>query len=86
MTTTSMSVEIINCNLCGGGHHSFECQSGNPFSSLDQQVNCVENYKKLYNNFYSNTYNPKWKQHPNLSWSNQGARPPQVPTVHRQAL
>ncbi|KAA3471226.1 reverse transcriptase [Gossypium australe] len=27
----------------------------------------------LNNNPYSNTYNPRWKQHPNFSWSNQGS-------------
>ena len=27
--------------------------------------------RQAQNNLYSNTYNPRWKQHPNFLWSNQ---------------
>ncbi|MFQ6631046.1 hypothetical protein Gotur_010071 [Gossypium turneri] len=41
---------------------------------------CLSNPASMYymgnfnqnNNPYSNTYNPRWKQHPNFSWNNQG--------------
>ena len=52
----------ISCVYCGGAHLFEECSS-NPVS-----VNYVGNNK--YNNPYSNTYNPGWRNHPNFSWSN----------------
>ncbi|XP_073120512.1 uncharacterized protein [Henckelia pumila] len=68
MIVTAKQVQTITCNLCGGNHHSTECQVGNPFQ-LAENANFVGNMPP--NNPYSNTYNPGWKNHPNFSWSNQ---------------
>ena len=32
MNTSAGSVQVMSCELCGGGHHSVECQVGNPFA------------------------------------------------------
>ena len=34
-----------------------------------EQVNALHQFKKTQNNPYSNTYNPRWRNHPNFSWS-----------------
>ncbi|XP_050222643.1 uncharacterized protein LOC126672731 [Mercurialis annua] len=40
-------------------------------SALDAEgSNYVDNQERGQNNSYYNTYNPEWKNHPNLSWSN----------------
>src|SRR3954470_10656680 len=61
------------CNLCGGGHSASDCQVGNPFAQ-PEQVNFTNNYQRGQGNSfqspYSQTYNPNWRNHPNLSWSN----------------
>ena len=37
-----------------------------------EAVNYVGNFKGPQNQVYGHTYNPSWRNHPNLSWSNQG--------------
>ncbi|KAK8675378.1 hypothetical protein V6N13_033445 [Hibiscus sabdariffa] len=60
------------CEHCGNNHDASEC---------GQQIesSCyVGNYNK---NTISNTYNPAWRNHPNLSWKNQNnTLNPQQPT------
>ena len=56
-------VKVIDsyCDLCGGNHNSSDC--------MNQETGMyVGNYNR--NNVMANTYNPSWKRHPNLSWSN----------------
>src|SRR3954464_3993421 len=48
------------CNLCGGGHSSRDC-----FTS-----NYQRRQGNSYGSPYSQTYNPNWRNHPNLSWNN----------------
>ncbi|XP_050915692.1 uncharacterized protein LOC127130771 [Lathyrus oleraceus] len=74
MTDTS---EVV-CVYCIGSH-LFEDNYDNPVS-----INYVGNNK--YNNPYSNTNNPGWHNHPNISWSNnqnqskpQASQTPQIP-------
>ncbi|KAL5578113.1 hypothetical protein UlMin_019812 [Ulmus minor] len=55
-----------SCVLCNGTHRFESCPS-NP-----ESVSYVGNMNRN-NNPFSNTYNPGWRQHPNFSWSNQGA-------------
>ncbi|KAL5563687.1 hypothetical protein UlMin_033434 [Ulmus minor] len=55
-----------SCVLCNGTHRFESCPS-NP-----ESVCYVGNVNRS-NNPFSNTYNPGWRQHPNFSWSNQGA-------------
>lgn len=56
----------VSCVLCNGSHQ-FENFPSNPVSV------CYVGNMNRNNNPYSNTYNPGWRQHPNFSWSNQGA-------------
>lgn len=64
-TTTTELVKVVTdasevvCVYYGGAHMYEDC-SANPVS-----VNYVGNNK--YNNPYSNTYNPGWRNHLNLS-------------------
>ncbi|KAL5583639.1 hypothetical protein UlMin_016081 [Ulmus minor] len=55
-----------SCVLCNGNHQFESCPS-NPESV------CYVGNMNRNNNPFSNTYNPGWMQHPNFSWSNQGA-------------
>ncbi|KAL5578498.1 hypothetical protein UlMin_020197 [Ulmus minor] len=72
------SKPTVECDLCGGNHASIECQVGNPFASPNaEQANYVSNFQRPQNNPYSITYNPGWRNHPNLSWgNNQGGFKP----------
>ena len=59
------------CELCGGNHTSVNCQVGSPFApSSTEQAHYVSNFQRQQNNPYSNTYNPSWRNHLNLSWNN----------------
>ncbi|XP_062093785.1 uncharacterized protein LOC133799807 [Humulus lupulus] len=60
-------MENISCVYCGEGHTFDNCPS-NPAA-----VCYMGNQNR--NGPYSNSYNPSWRQHPNFSWSNQGAGP-----------
>ena len=57
----------VSCVYCGDGH-AYENYPSNPVS-----VCFVGNQNR--NNLYSNSYNPSWRQHPNLSWTGPGAGP-----------
>ena len=46
---------------------------------LTEQSNVVAQYKPPPNAPYNNTYNPNWRNHPNLSWKPK--LPPYVPPV-----
>ena len=71
---TAMHVQSITCDLCGGGHDTNNCQTGNPFAKTTETANYIGNFfRPQQNNPYSNTYNQGWRQHPNFSWSNQNA-------------
>ena len=64
MTTVPTIVNQITevfCVYCREGHLFDNCL-GNP-----ALVNYVGNYNRQnHNNFYLNTYNPRWRQHPNF--------------------
>ena len=63
--TTVKQVTELSCVYYGEEHVFDKCPE-NPAS-----VNYVGNFNRQpQNNPYSSTYNPGWKQHPNLSWSN----------------
>jgi len=55
--------------ICGSIEHtSLHCPVGRPFSQGSDEVNYVQNFNpRPTNDPYSNTYNPGWKNHPNLS-------------------
>ncbi|PIN25886.1 DNA-directed DNA polymerase [Handroanthus impetiginosus] len=54
----------VTCDECGESHPSDQC----PHSV--ESIQFVSNARKPQNNPYSNTYNPRWRQHPNFSWNN----------------
>ncbi|XP_017609690.1 uncharacterized protein LOC108455664 [Gossypium arboreum] len=81
--------ENIACVYGGEGHVFEECPS-NP-SSINYIGN--QNQNRGRQGLQSNFYNPSWRNHPNLSWSNQGAggsnnyaqpRPTQPPSFSQQ--
>ena len=40
-------VPVMVCELCGtGGHHSTDCQVGNPFAQPTEQVNYTGNFHR----------------------------------------
>ena len=45
----------------------------------EETVNYVNNFNRHGNNPYSNTYNPGWRNHPNLSWSNNSGQQQNYP-------
>ncbi|XP_045830999.1 uncharacterized protein LOC123922316 [Trifolium pratense] len=57
-------VQEVKCDFCHGPHANGMC------SPEAGGVNYAGGYQK--NNPYSNTYNPGWKDHPDLQWGNQG--------------
>lgn len=64
--TTLVAVVAPNCELCGTPRHTnTECQllAGIP----TDQVNNAQG------NPYSNTYNPGWRNHSNVSYKNKNA-------------
>ncbi|XP_062085656.1 uncharacterized protein LOC133791756 [Humulus lupulus] len=70
----TMSAQVVQaqvmCELCGGSHSFDQCQAVlDPNNvSLDQaQVQEVGSFQRPYNNPYSNSYNPGWRNHPNFS-------------------
>jgi hypothetical protein len=61
----------INCHFCGGGHPNHECQSMRlPQELFVEQVDYLGNGHQD-NNPYGSTFNPCWRNHLNVSWSNQ---------------
>ncbi|XP_062085761.1 uncharacterized protein LOC133791869 [Humulus lupulus] len=70
----------VSCVYCGDGHTFENCPS-NP-ASVFYMGNQNSNRN---NNPYSNTYNPAWRHHPNLSWGVQGASSSGAPTHEKQS-
>ena len=74
MHVNSIQAPQLTCEFCAGNHVSSECQVGNTFassSSSTEQVKYLAGNQRQPNNPYSNTYNPRWRNHPNLAWGNQ---------------
>ncbi|XP_062104771.1 uncharacterized protein LOC133816126 [Humulus lupulus] len=67
MGTQMGKMESISCVCCGEGH-TFDNYPSNPVA-----VCYMGNQNR--NGPYSNPDIPSWRQHPNFSWSNQGAGP-----------
>ena len=68
MQTSGMSsnqYQVASCELCGGiGHSSQACEVMNPFSlNGHASVNFVGDQGV---NHFSNTYNPSWRDYPNM--------------------
>ena len=61
--------QVLCCEIYGAGHSIVECQNTNPYSQgcSIEQLNALNNYNgRPQGNSYSNTYNPRWRNHPNF--------------------
>ncbi|CAL1394913.1 unnamed protein product [Linum trigynum] len=60
--------EVVSCELCEGPHHRDMCPLG---AAQLEDVQYINNPRSQgQGGMYSNTYNPQWRHHPNMSWSN----------------
>ena len=78
------SVQIQPCFICQSTDHQGEhCPTAPSVRDLmAENSNVVGQYKPPTNAQYNNTYNPNWRNHPNLSWK---ANPPAyVPPAAQQ--
>ena len=64
------SVQEIICQICETNEHSTnDCPTLLSFKEcLHEQANALNNFQWPNRNPYSQTYNPSWRNHPNLSW------------------
>ncbi|XP_073273245.1 uncharacterized protein [Primulina huaijiensis] len=75
MGGTSMRLQEILCEKCGGEHFVNDCHDDNPFYVQNEApVNKIGLDNRPRNDPYSNTYNPGWRQHPNFSWGGQNSQ------------
>ena len=68
VNVNTVSILSFSCELCQGGHPTIECQMMQGMTK--EGVNYVDNFKGPQNQVYDNTYNPSWRNHPNISWNN----------------
>ncbi|KAL6313217.1 hypothetical protein AAG906_016828 [Vitis piasezkii] len=70
-------VQIVNegvtqlCLICKSTEHGMQSYPTLPIvqNMFTEQANALKTYKQYSSNsLYSNTYNPGWRNHPNLSW------------------
>jgi hypothetical protein len=59
-------VQDVRCDFCQGPHANGMCSA----EADVQEANYAGGFQK--NDPFSGTYNPGWKDHPNLRWGNQG--------------
>ncbi|CAL2256449.1 unnamed protein product [Prunus armeniaca] len=54
------------------GHPTYQCSASEAYPKfVQEQVNLVNSYnQRPMKDSFSNTYNPGWRYHPNLSWKN----------------
>ena len=60
--------------FCGGEYGNGECEASVVAQSYVEQVNYIANSPRQQFNPFSNTYNPRQRNNPNFSQSNQGAQ------------
>ncbi|XP_020421297.1 uncharacterized protein LOC109949626 [Prunus persica] len=61
------------CAICNiPGHPTYQCSASEAYPEfIQEQVNLINSYNQMpRNDPFSNTYNPDWRDHPNLSWKN----------------
>ncbi|CAN6583278.1 unnamed protein product [Malus baccata var. baccata] len=70
MQVSSMPNAQQACIICSETTHDItQCPNKDSYPELVQEhVNMVNNFIRPRSDPYSNTYNPGWKNHPNLSW------------------
>ncbi|XP_063948053.1 uncharacterized protein LOC135152152 [Daucus carota subsp. sativus] len=69
---------VASCEICGvQGHNQHACQNNLPDAAMEQANALYNQNQRQQYNPYSNTYNPGWRDHPNFSYKNNQANPPQ---------
>ncbi|XP_073020342.1 uncharacterized protein [Primulina eburnea] len=72
---TTMRLKDIFCDKCRGEQYVKDFQdSGTFYMHEEAPVNHVGIQNSRRNNPYSNTYDPRWRQHPNFSWGGQSSQ------------
>jgi hypothetical protein len=68
--TAHMTTQLESCSFCSSTmHHVNDCPTiGNYIDVSHAQVNVA--FSRPGNDLYSNTYNPRWRNHPYFSWKN----------------
>ena len=66
--TTSLSVSVMRCNICGGGHTVTDYSIIGGVAQT-KQVEFVWSSSRPQGNPYNSTYNLGWRKHPNFAWS-----------------
>ena len=74
------SVQHIVCQICETNEHSTnDCPTLPSFKEcLHEQAYALNSFQRLNHKLYSQTYNPGWRNHPNLNWKSdaQTSQPP----------
>ncbi|XP_022158314.1 uncharacterized protein LOC111024824 [Momordica charantia] len=73
-----LQISDISCVYCGDNQLYENCPA-NPTSVFYVGQRAQRNF-----NPYSNTYDPRWRNHPNFSWSNQGVASSSAQTPAQQ--
>ncbi|KAG8486633.1 hypothetical protein CXB51_020062 [Gossypium anomalum] len=73
---------VMRCDSNGGAHNT-DYPSFNP-STEEEQIHYMGKNFRPQNNPYNNTYNARWRNHPNFSWGGQGNQRPQHPLGFQQ--
>ena len=81
---TEASIPNHPCFICQSTKHKGENCPTVPSvrDMMAEHANVVGQYKPLTNTPYGNTYNPNWRNHPNLFWKPKP--PPYVPPAAQQ--
>ncbi|XP_062083367.1 uncharacterized protein LOC133789582 [Humulus lupulus] len=77
------------CEICGGPHLYEQCTAPNMCGNMpvnQAQVQAVGNFQRPYQNPFSNTYNPGWRNHPNFSWRNNQGQQSQFQGPYQQHM
>ena len=65
------SVNVTNQPPTGWGQNEENCED-----QQQEQVNYMHNQGSSQNEFHGDTYNPSWKNHPNLRWGDNHSQQP----------
>ncbi|XP_039121320.1 uncharacterized protein LOC120258044 [Dioscorea cayenensis subsp. rotundata] len=81
------NMAILSCETCGAGHATVQCPISIALDAPVETVDYVGGAPRGQGNPYGNTYNPRWRNHPNFSWGQQQQhRPPQPQGLPPQPL
>ena len=87
------AAETYHANICGLCTSPMHFTQNCPTLSIEQpieEVNAFNEYRKPTSGLFSETYNPRWRNHPNFSWKhshplNQGGNSTQAQNQYRKS-